>query len=136
MPTINLKLNRQHAVAIYQSIEEMNQGEGKYKAAREQIQRAILKVWPEITDAGTHNPPEMTREIEYNPKQQRAMAEGILALCNLDKTNGNKFAALRKLSEVTCVWPFVDFYLSQKPLEDYDFPLTGEPLMDEPGTEE
>ncbi len=126
MPTITLKLDRQSAVTICESISAMK-GEGNYKAAREQIQRAIFKAWPEILDAAAVTPPETLRDVEFNPKQQRSIAEGILHLCNSPDTSGAEFAALRKMAETLKVWPWVEFYLASKPVEDYDFPLMGEP---------
>lgn len=128
MPAITVKLNRENAVQVCELIKLMK-GEGNYKAARDQFLRAILKVWPEITDAEKITPPETVREAELNAKQQRAMAEGFLHLCSEPNRPGAEFIAFRETATLLSVWPWVEFYLAKKPVEDYDFALPGEPPL-------
>ncbi len=135
MPTIILKLNRLNAVNVCESIRHMG-GEGAYKAAREQFMRAILKAYPEITDANKITPPELECSVEFNPKQQRAMAEGLLFLCNDPARKGDEFSHYRTVAETLRLWPWVETHLNTKTIEDFDFPLAGEPeLVCEPGSD-
>lgn len=125
MPTITLKISRAKCLEMHQCIFAMDK-EGSYKAAREQFRKLLIMAWPELADASIVTPPDMLRGVEFNPKHQRAMAEGIIRLCNDEKTDGNNFAALLSLAELLRVSPMVEHYLKADEVPDYDFPLSGE----------
>ncbi len=125
MPSITVKLERVPAVELHNIIGGM-EGEANYKAARQQVQKAITKAWPETED-GEATGPGISREVELNPKQQRALAEGFLTLANNSKTTNRDYEFIQKVARTCRVWGWVEQHITEKPVPDFEGELDGEP---------
>jgi hypothetical protein len=129
MPNIIIKSTRETALSIHNVITGMT-GEGSYKAAREQFQKEIITLWPELVD-GTKTNVGDTRDLSFNPKQQRAMAEGILSLINDPKTTNGDYSLLSKIAGMCRLWSWVSKNLSEAAIKDFDGDIDGlPPLVD------
>jgi hypothetical protein len=84
-------LNREKAATIYSLIYLMT-GQVSYRAKREEVQKKILDSWPEIKPSENPSTDPIDRKekriLILNEKEQKAMAEGLLALVNKDGANG------------------------------------------------
>jgi len=125
MPNIIIKTTREGVVAVHNEIDNMI-GQESYKDAREQVQKAILKVWPEAVSR-TKTPDDELRDLELNPKQLRALAEGFLHRRLDPATTDGQRKALRSMAALCRVSKWVEEHLPKAPIEDL------EGLDDEPG---
>jgi hypothetical protein len=136
MPNITIKLNREQAVRLHGITMGMG-GEGMYKAMHKQVRADISKAWPETDpEDGRETPPGEVRDLELDPKKQRALAEGFLRLANDPNVNGAAFEDVHKMAQLCRVWGWVEKHLAQRAVPDFDGELDGEPaLLDEPAAE-
>lgn len=132
MPNVTLKTTRQQAIEVHNIITGMS-GEASYKAARQQVQKAILTAWPEASEEDARETPAgELRSLELNPKQQRALAEGFLSLANEPKTTNRDYEVIQRIAGTCRVWGWVAGHIEQKPVPDFDGELDGEPDLLDP----
>lgn len=129
MPNITIKLNRAQAIDIHGATLAM-EGEGIYKGARLKVRKSILRAWPEIDpETASETAPGETRDIELDPKEQRALAEGFLTLANNPKTTDRDYEAVQRIASVCRLWGWCEKHLAQRQVPDFDGELDGEPEL-------
>jgi len=132
MPNIILKTTRFQAIEIHNVIANMS-GEAAYKAARQQLQKAILTVWPEVAEGdGRETPVDEVRSLELNSKHQRAMAEGFLAIAGDPKTTNRGYDVIQRIAGICMVWGWVASHIAERSVPDFDGELDGEAELLDP----
>lgn len=134
MPNIVLNLTREQVIELYAVIGIMAQGEGNSKEMRGGVRLLIHEVWPETRphDA-TETAPGLTRPMQLNPKQQRAIADGLLALANAPTTSDDQYDTVKRIATEICRfnWKWFQKFLCQRELEDFDGEFIAEPALNE-----
>ena len=125
MPNVVLKLDRTVAVTLHNMIDHMT-GSAPLKAKRAGIQKAILAAWPEAT-SGEPTENGVKRDLELDPKDQRALAEGFLSIAGNTQTNNLDFKRLKELAGACRLWTWVESHIQQP--QDFDGELDGEPPL-------
>lgn len=129
MPSIVLKLNRRQAIDLHALTFDMS-GEAVYKAAHKKVRDEIEKAWPEILpDTAAETAPGEARDLEFGPKEQRAIAEGLLTMANNPNTTGRDYAVIERVAQSCKLWGWVEKHIQQRQVPDFDGVLDGEPEL-------
>lgn len=128
----NIKITRLAAVQIYECIKAMT-GSPNYQILRQRVLRKIEQAWPETLKNDCPTSPEETRNLILSSQEQRAIAEGYLALFNKKDQSGEfslntaSFDVVQNAAKTCKVWNWLKTQIDQQQVSDFDQPLDDEP---------
>jgi hypothetical protein len=125
-------LSREKAATIYSLIYLMT-GQVSYRAKREEIQKKILDVWPEIKPSEDPVTGEIDRKerriVILTEREQKAMAEGLLLLVNKENANGADYNNCLDLAGTLRISGWFRKAAQVQEVPEFDEALDGEPAI-------